>query len=176
MSVRNENTPSAALRDRLTGALISLARVTDGNEHLISKSSTEIILEGLAATADNASCDCSALEQFLNRVTEEKRKMVPDCFTCASPCGKNNDYDMQKLWTAEENVRSMKLRILSGIRSMAAHARRTEASGYPEEAVISFLYKGLIVLGMDDWGTEELAPIVRELEDMKLKSVALPDA
>ena len=34
----------------MTGALIGLARATDGNEHLISQASTAVIVEGLSAT------------------------------------------------------------------------------------------------------------------------------
>lgn len=38
------------LRSRLTGALIGLARATEGNEHLLSGSTAAVTLEGLFAT------------------------------------------------------------------------------------------------------------------------------
>ena len=37
------------LRDVLTGALIGIARAVDGNEHLISAATNQIVQEGLSA-------------------------------------------------------------------------------------------------------------------------------
>lgn len=145
------------LRDRLTGALIGLARATDGNEHLISDASTRVIVESLAALGSG---DDAALEKLLARVTEEKRNMVPDCFTCASPCGKNSDYDMRALWKAPEEVRGLKKGILRSIRDIAA-------LGCRDAETERFFYKALIVLGMDGWSGEELQPIAAEAESRR---------
>ena len=166
---------TAQLQDRLTGALIGLARATDGNEHLISKGSTEVIVESLFATLTNVNFDNAALEKLLERVEEEKRKMVPDCFVCASPCGKNNDYDMDNLWNADEDIRSLKSLILFGIRGMAAYAYHAAVLGYHDDTVDRFLYKALIAIGMEDFGMEELLPIVLEVGEVNLKCMALLD-
>ena len=158
------------LQDKLTGTLIGLARATDGNEHLISDTSTAVILEGLAATRTGAESDDAALERLCARAVEEKRKMVPDCFTCASPCGKNNDYDMSKLWNGDEDVRSLKSLILFGIRGVAACACR---AGYHEREVGEFLYKALIVIGIDDYGMDDLLSIALEVGKANLKCMAM---
>ena len=150
---------TARLRDKLIGALIGLARATDGNEHLISESSTAVIVESLLA----ADKDPGTLNGLLERVEAEKKKMVPDCFTCAAPCGKNNDYDMDKLRTAGEEIRSLKGLLLLGIRGMAADAYRAAALGHHEQEVDRFFYKALIVIGMDDWTAEQLLPVVLEM-------------
>ena len=166
---------TAQLQDALTGALIGLARATDGNEHLISATATTVIVESLLATLTNVNFDNDALTALLNRVEEEKRKMVPDCFTCASPCGKNNDYDLGKLWNAEEDVRSLKSLILFGIRGMAAYAYHAAVLGYRDDTVDRFFYKALIAIGMDDFGMDELLPIVMEVGEVNLKCMALLD-
>jgi len=157
------------LQNKLTGALIGLARATDGNEHLISDSSTAVILESLAALQKDSGQ--AALENLLEKVYDEKRKMVPDCFTCAAPCGKNSDYNMETLHTAQEDIRSLKRRILSGICEMALHAVQ---SGYHDETAERFFYKALIVIGMDGYTAEDLHPILKEMENKYQKCMTMP--
>lgn len=161
------------LQDKLTGALIGLARATDGNEHLISDTSSAVILEGLFATLAKSDYDAAALEHLCARAEEEKRKMVPDCFTCASPCGRNNDYDMSRLWNADENIRSLKSLILFGIRGIASRAYHAAALGHHDRNVENFLYKALIVIGMDDYGMDDLLPIVLEVGEVNLRCMAM---
>ena len=173
--VCGKNADTAEIQDQLTGRLIGLARATDGNEHLISESATAVIVESLFATLTNVNFDNAALERLMDRVEEEKRKMVPDCFTCASPCGKNNDYDINWLWNADEDIRSLKSLILFGIRGMAAYAYHAAVLGYHDDTVDRFFYKALIAVGMDDFGMNELLPIVMEVGEVNLKCMALLD-
>ena len=175
MGVCGKKEDTAALQDKLTGALIGLARTTDGNEHLIRPSSTAVVVEGLFATLTNVNFDNDALRQLLDRVEEEKRKLVPDCFTCAAPCGKNNDYDMKQLWEADEDIRSLKSLILFGIRGVAAYAYHAAVLGYHDDTVDRFFYKALIAMGMEDFGMEELLPIVLEVGEVNLKCMAMLD-
>ena len=59
---------------------------------------------------------------MIREVRAEKERLVPDCSKCQSPCGKTDEYDMQQLWNADEDIRSLKSLILFGIRGMPAHA------------------------------------------------------
>lgn len=175
MGVCGKKADTAELQDKLTGALIGLARATDGNKHLISASTTDVIVECLFATLTNVNFDNGALATFLNRVEEEKRKMVPDCFACTHSCGKNNDYDMGGLWNANEDIRSLKSLILFGIRGIAAYAYHSAVLGYHDDTVDRFFYKALIAIGMEHFGMEELLPIVMEVGEVNLKCMALLD-
>ena len=141
------------LRARLTGALIGLARATDGNEHLITERATAAVVEGLAAPKDAGT---QTLEALLERVQEEKRKMVPNCFTCASPCGRTSDYDLRRLDLAEEEVTSLKRELLRGVGEIARLEQRPEGADH-------FLYKALIVVGMEDWSADMLRPVAEEM-------------
>lgn len=158
---------------KLIGKLIGLARATDGNEHLINADASAVIMEALSATLPNGHWDDASLERLCARVEEEKRKMVPDCFTCACPCGKNADFDMQDLSHDGEEVCSLKLLLLAGIRSMAADAWQAAALGCRDENVERFLYKALIVIGMDGWDTDRLLSILRESANVNLQFLAL---
>ena len=79
---------TARLQDQLTGALIGLARSTDGNEWALKDSTAAIVVEGLFATLTNVNFDNEALQRLIDRVEEEKARLIPDCAVCASPCGK----------------------------------------------------------------------------------------
>ena len=105
----------------------------------------------------------------------EKRKLVPECYKCASACGRNNDYDMSKLWNADDDIRSLKSLILFGIRGIAAYAYHAEVLGYRDADVNTFFYKALSAIGMRDWGMDELLPIIMEVGAINLKCMALLD-
>lgn len=167
--VSSQREQPEVLRDKLMGCLVGLARATDGNEHLISPSSTDVIVKSLSADCH----DSSELEALLKRVEEEKRKMVPDCFRCASPCGKNSDYDMDRLWKAEEDVRSLKLLLIRGIRDLAVCASRAAAQGHYDQETERFFYKALIVIGMDDFSREDLLPFAQELRELNQSCAAV---
>ena len=155
-----EQTDTDALRDQLTGALIGLARDTEGNDHMITGSTAHALVEGLLTVSNAENLDREVLLTMTETVTAEKQKLVPECFRCACPCGRTFDYDMKNLQKAPENIRSLKLQILSRCCDAAA-CRKDEAA--------SLLYRALYAVGMDDWDEEELLPIARELEDVIAK-------
>ena len=165
----------ADLQDKLTGAIIGLARATEGNEHMVTDSTAAVIVEGLFATLTNVNFDSTDLLELIGKVEIEKKKLVPDCFYCACPCGRTNDYDMSKLWNADEDIRSLKSLILFGIRGIAAYAYHAAVLGYKDEVIHRFLYKALIAIGIDEFGMEELLPIVMEVGEVNLKCMAMLD-
>ena len=166
---------TAELQDKLTGALIGLARATENNEHLLSDSTAAVVVESLFATLTNVNFDDERFYRLLEWVDVEKRKLVPDCYACTSQCGRNNEYDMSALWNADEDIRSLKSLILFGIRGIAAYAYHAAVLGYKDESIHRFLYKALFAIGMDDWGMNELLPIVLEVGEVNLKCMALLD-
>ena len=166
---------TAQLQDELTGALIGLARAIEGNEDLVNEGTYRLIIEGLFTTITNVNFDNNAIKKFIEHIELEKVRFTPQCIHCASPCGKNNNYDMQKLWNADEDIRSLKSLILFGIRGMAAYAYHAWVLGYKDEEVNSFLIKALFTIGMDDYGMSDLLPIVMEVGKINLKCMELLD-
>ena len=166
---------TAELQDQLTGALIGLARATEGNEHLVTEETNSLVVESLFTTLTNVSFDNEAISALIRRVEAEKQRLVPRCYECASACGRNDEYDMKMLWEADEDVRSLKSLILFGIRGVAAYAYHAAVLGYRDVNVHKFLYKALFAIGMRDWGMEELLPIVLEVGEVNLKCMAMLD-
>lgn len=166
----------ADLQDQLTGKLIGLARATEGNEQKITGETNRLVLDVLFSTLTNVNFNEETLRSLMNRVETEKKKLVPECFSCSSACGRNDDYDLKKLWNEEnEDIRSLKSLILFGIRGVAAYAYHAAVLGYHSEEVQKFLYKALIVIGIDGYTLEELLPIVMEVGEINLKCMQMLD-
>lgn len=166
---------TAELQDQLTGALIGLARATEGNEELVTSETHKLVLEALFTTITNVNFNNETIATLIDRVKAEKERLVPRCFGCSSACGRNDDYDMQRLWNADEDIRSLKSLILFGIRGVAAYAYHAAVLGYTDESINNFFFKALFAIGMDDWGMGELLTIVLEVGEINLKCMALLD-
>ena len=163
----------AELQDQLTGALIGLSRAVD-NAPDANEGTWRLMIEGLFATVTNVSFNEKTIRELIDRVHEEKARLVPGCSGCGSRCGRNDDYDMNLLWNAQEDIRSLKSLILFGVRGMAAYAHHAMMLGYADEEVNHFFAKALFAVG-EDWGMDALLPIVMEVGEKNLKCMALLD-
>ena len=165
---------TAELQDKLTGALVGLARAAEGNGDIVTKDTDRLIIEGLFATITNVNFNDETVSALIDRVHAEKDRLVPSCLSCASVCGRNEDYDMRSIWDGDEDIRSLKSLILFGIRGVAAYAYHASVLGYTDEEVNKFFYKALFTIGTD-WGMDELLPVVLEVGEVNLKCMALLD-
>ena len=170
--VCGKSADTANLQDALTGALIGLARACTNNPK--TENTDRLILEGLFTTVTNVSFNDQTLRAMIRRIREEKERIVPGCIPCAARCGNTDDYDMNRIWDADEDIRSLKSLILFGIRGMAAYAYHAMVLGYQDEEVNSFFYKALFVLA-EDWGMEDLLPAVMETGKVNLRCMELLD-
>ena len=166
---------TARLQDELTGALIGLARATEGKEQLVTEEMNQLVLEGLFTTITNVNFNDETLKLLIDKIEDTKKKLVPNCFTCSDSCGRNNNFDMNTLWTTDEDIRSLKSLILFGIRGMAAYAYHASVLGYTDETISKFFYKALFAIGMKDWGMDKLLPIVLEVGKVNLRCMELLD-
>jgi hydroxylamine reductase len=176
IGVCGKKADTAEIQDKLTGALIGLARATEGNEHQIQQSSHQLVLEGLFATLTNVNFDDERLYRLMDWVEAEKKTIAGQCNECTMPCGRNNAYDMARLWNEpNEDIRSLKSLILFGIRGVAAYAYHAWVLGYKDEIIYRFLYKALVTIGIDGLGIDRLLPVVLEVGEVNLKCMALLD-
>lgn len=171
--VCGKDAQTAQAQDRLTGALIGLARAADTSPDA-GPETWQLMIEGLFATLTNVNFDPDSLNALAGRVRAEKQRLVPDCAVCTEPCGRTGDYDLAQLWGAQEDIRSLKSLLLFGSRGMAAYAYHAMVLGYRDESVERFLSKALFAVG-EDWSMEELLPLVLELGGVNLQCMALLD-
>jgi len=163
----------AELQDQLTGSLIGLSRAVD-NAPDANEGTWRLMIEGLFTTVTNVSFNEKTIRELIDQVHEEKARLVPGCSGCGSRCGRNDDYDMNLLWNAQEDIRSLKSLILFGVRGMAAYAHHAMMLGYADEEVNRFFTKALFAVG-EDWDMDALLPIVMEVGEKNLQCMALLD-
>ena len=147
----------AKLQDELTGALVGLARKTGDN---ISSDVATVMIKGLFTTVTNVNFDADSI----SAITKEVQSLS----------GGNNDYDMQQLWSADEDIKSLKSLILFGIRGMAAYAYHAQVLGKTSDEVNQFFAKALKAIG-EDLGMDELLPIVLEVGEKNLACMKMLD-
>lgn len=170
--VCGKSADTAALQDELTGALIGLAKACGSNAK--TQDTDRIIIEGLFTTITNVNFNDDTLREMIEKVRKEKDIIVPGCSVCSSKCGNTDEYDMNNIWRANEDIRSLKSLILFGIRGMAAYAYHAMVLGYTDETVNDFFYKALSIISYD-LGMEDLLPVVLETGEVNLKCMELLD-
>ena len=139
--------------DTLMGAIIGLARATEGNEDLITESTDRTMQDALAMAID---ADETALFDMLDRIRDEKRKLVPNCFDCAMPCGRTSDFDMNMLANETPALQKAKIELLALLQSLAKNA--------PLDAqTMRIFYQALNFIGYDGATTEQIYKLIEKL-------------
>lgn len=161
---------TAALQDELTGALIGLAQTVGG---VPTEPVADLVCDALFATLTNVNFDDAALAALIARVHE-----AADAAAAARGVqeGRAADYDLARLWGAQEDVRSLKSLILFGMRSIAAYAYHARILGHRDADVSAYLLKGLAALADESLGVPELLPIVLECGAANGNALKLLDA
>ena len=153
----------AGLQDVLTGALVGLARTCQTAAPTAKTYRT--ILEGMFTTITNVNFNTTTTQAMIDKVHAEAAALS------STPAA---DYDMNQMWNADEDIRSLKSLILFGMRGMAAYAYHALMLGKSSEEADAFFVKGLSAIG-EDWGMDELLPIVMETGKVNLTCMALLD-
>ena len=133
--------------EKLLGELVGLARATDGNEHLITQTVTDIVAEILTTNVRSE----SEYNLYSGKIDSSKREMVPDCYLCENPCGRTAALDLKNLKDESQPVQESKYAILREIRTLAASERSREKD--------LKLYRGLVILGLEGYSPEELTAL-----------------
>lgn len=165
--VCGKTSDTANLQDRLTGALIGLARATEGSSAPVPEVYRALI-EGLFTTITNVNFDDDSIRRQIAAVHQATEALAPQS---GSPA---EDYDMNGLWNDNEDIRSLKSLILFGLRGMAAYGYHALVLGYTDDAVNRFFCQGLSAVGAD-LTMEQLLPIVLKVGEVNLACMALLD-
>lgn len=107
-----EGTPKAA---ELLGAAVGLIRAADSNSRT-DEGTFDLLLWGLsalkrfAAAAETESADAmqNEMQCLIEKIHAEKFRLVPDCSNCAAPCGRTDDWNVQHLENAPQDIRAAK--------------------------------------------------------------------
>ena len=154
----------ARAQDRLTGALIGLARAVGGRAERLTDETEDLVAEGLFMTITNVCFDQSVLADMTRRVAAEKARI-----------GSAADFDLTSLWREPEDVRSLKSCLLFGLRGMAAYAYHAKALGRRDQRVMCALYEFLRTVGAEGASVPELLRQVLKAGEMNLLCMATLD-
>jgi hydroxylamine reductase len=158
----------ANLQDDLTRELIGLAVAYDGKTP--TKAAVRLMLEGLFTTVTNVSFDAEAIKALTEKVKAEKNAANPnlklDCGTPGEPL---------KLWSADEDIRSLKSLILLGLRGVAAYAYHALMLGYTDGDVDAMFFTGLRAVSRTDATMNDLLPVAMEVGNINLKCMEMLD-
>lgn len=162
----------AKLQDKLTGALIGLAKVAA--DHQPTASTHKVMIEGLFTTLTNVNFNEETILSQIEAVRREKNTLILGSSFCSSFDGSDDEYDMNGLWTDHEDIRSLKSLILFGLKGIAAYAYHAFVLGYSDEEVNRFFYEGLLAVSQElDMG--QLLPTVMKVGEINLKCMELLD-
>lgn len=163
--VCGKKSDTANLQDQLTGALIGLARAL-GQGETPNPGACRAMIEGLFTTITNVNFDDTAILRQIEAVHKERDALAaPDA---------REDYDMARLWNADEDIRSLKSLILLGLRGMAAYAYHALVLGFSDDAVNRFFFQGLRAVG-EEQTMEQLLPMVLKVGEVNLTCMAMLD-
>ncbi|SER56862.1 hydroxylamine reductase [Lachnobacterium bovis] len=164
---------TSKLQDELIGSLISLALIT--KEKLFSCKTecsdriTKMILDGLFTTITNVNFNDKKLVEMIQNIKNQKNNMIKFCGLKEVP-----DYDMNKIWQADEDIRSLKSLILFGLKGIAAYAYHARVMNYKNHEVDLFLVEALCELSKDET-VENLMQTVLKTGEINLKCMELLD-
>ena len=156
------------LQDELTGALVGLARATEGTDRL--PSTDALMMEGLFLTVTNVNFDDEDHTALIDRVGIEKSMYASGCGSggcggcsgCGSGGGETDadedavgfdepdetaDLPPEVLFTGDVDQVSLRTLLLTGLRGMAAYGWHAHVLGYHDEAVSDWFFKGMRAVG-----------------------------
>ena len=139
--------------DNIISALVGLAGACSSNPK--TEHTDALVREALAASRLCAEGSEEAVKALVARIHAEKDTIAPGCARCPSPCGNTSDYDMRRLYEAQEGIRAVKLRLLERLQDLAAKETCPDST---------IFYKTLIYIGCDMEETV-LRALLKEIEE-----------
>ena len=167
--ILRKKTDYIELQKLLVGALIGLARTTDGNTQP-TEETYKLLIKGLYYSVKNVPFNEADIRNLIDEIHAEKDMLVPRCSECASPCGRNDDFDMNKLQNADPEIRSLKVLLLFGIRGLATLIYNAGINGVSVCVADELFAKALFAIG-EDWGTKELQSVIFEFAEVSSSCV-----
>lgn len=152
--------------DRIISVLVGLAGACSNNPK--TPDTDSLILKALAFPVLCPEADEESLAEVVDGLYAEKNAIAPNCAECAFPCGNTSDYDMSRIYEAKEEIRKLKLRIISRLRKMAAYVCQCREQGRNVELDGGFLCRVISYISFD-LEEEPLQELLGEIDGMEKK-------
>lgn len=160
--VCGKKSDTANYQDELTSALVGLARAVKKNKS--TEKSDELMMRGLFTPLTNVNFYNDTINELTDEINSEKDKISKGI----------DNYDIQKIWEDNEDIRSLKSLILFGLRGVAAYAYHSHALGFTDDKVNAFFYEGLHAIG-EEYDADKLLPLVLKTGETNYRCMELLD-
>lgn len=133
--------------DKIISALIGLVGACNNNPK--TENTDPLFIKALAFPLVRPEADNETIRTLIEEIYTEKYTVAPGCATCQTPCGNTSDYDMNRIYNAEADIRDLKLKILASLQELAADIYSgNKVDALPAES-IEFFYKALVYTSLD---------------------------
>ena len=143
--------------ENLLFAIIGLVRAMENNEGTVTDYTHLLVLNGYIAYDKK---DIASAEMLYPKIREEKRRLVPNCFECAAPCGRTEDCTREQLWSADEEINRIKIELIS-LLSVLSYKTVNSLN----KDALDLIYRATFVLGIDYWEKGKYEPFINEISD-----------
>ncbi|MBD5497622.1 MAG: hypothetical protein HDR11_07640 [Lachnospiraceae bacterium] len=133
--------------DKIISALIGLVGACNNNPKTADTDS--LVIKALAFPLLCPEYGDREMQEIVNDIYLEKNAIAPGCASCTAPCGNTSDYDMRRIYEADDGIRNAKLRVLAKIRELAAYVCQCQKNGTIRYMDSGFFYKALSYVSYD---------------------------
>ena len=148
--------------NKIIGALIGLVGACNNNPK--TENTDQVIIKALAFSLVQPETDAETIQALIEEIYAEKYTVAPGCATCQTPCGNTSDYDMDRIYNAEADIRNLKLKILSALKKLAAELYSEQKLNMLSEETVEFFYKALSYISFD-MGIDGLLTFWNEVQE-----------
>ena len=133
--------------DKIISALIGLVGACNNNPK--TEKTDPLVIKALAFPTLRPEADNQTIQALVEEIYTEKYTVAPGCAACQMPCGNTSDYDMNRIYDAEANLRELKFKILSALKDLAADIYSGNKMDALSEKSVDFFYKALVYISLD---------------------------
>lgn len=134
-------------KNKIISALIGLIGACNNNPK--TENTDYIVIKALAFLPEPSETSNKTLQALIEEIHTEKYAVAPGCAACQTPCGNTSDYDMNRIYEAEMEIRDLKLEILSAVEELAADIYSSKKIGVLSIESMDFFYKTILYISLD---------------------------
>lgn len=133
--------------DKIISALVGLIGACNNNPK--TENTDYLVIKALAFPLVQSETDNETFQALIEEIHTEKYIVAPGCAACQAPCGNTSDFDMNRLYEAETEIRDLKLKILSVVEELAADIYSHKKVDALSAESMEFFYKTLVYISLD---------------------------
>lgn len=150
--------------EKIISALIGLVGACNQNPK--TEHTDGLVIKALASPLIGSDATEEDMLKMVDEIHSEKNAVAPGCAICTAPCGNTSDYDIKLIYTADEEIRSLKIRILEELREFALYEYNSRKTEGKSKIDVTVFYKALSYIGYD-MEKKSFSELLGEMEKIK---------